>query len=179
MEICLKINHWWVPSGQESVSQSLLSWRERNGHRRWALVGQWDIIHSSCFLVGDKNLCHSFGIFAALRWELCQFHSLLLLPSAVIGSSSKGQNKLLFNFFFFFFIFGNGTSDRKKWHCILVRLGYFPLHSPHCGLLKLLQERCDITFIRNSQWLSQLWPLSWQQWINPAVYLCPLAGVGN
>lgn len=62
---------------------------------------QWDIIHSSCFLVGDKNLCHSFGIFAALRWELCQFHSLLLLPSAVIGSSSKGQNKLLFNFFFF------------------------------------------------------------------------------
>lgn len=34
-----------------------------------------------------------FRDFAALRWEPCLFHSVLLHPSAAIISSNKGQNK--------------------------------------------------------------------------------------
>lgn len=56
-----------------------------------------------------------------------------------------------------------------------MRLSYFPLHSPHCGLIKLLQERSDITFIKSSQWLSQSWLLSRQQQIHSA--LCWLSFV--
>lgn len=110
---------------------------------------------SSCERQGVKFVVQ-IRDFAGLRWELCLFHSVLLLPSATMSSSSKGQNKLHFHLIFFLHFLKNRTSDRKKWHCILVRLSYFPLHSPHCGLLKLLQERCDITFINSSRWLSQL-----------------------
>lgn len=66
-------------------------------------MGQWD---NPQFLFSGGRQGVKFEVqvrdFAALRWEPCLFHSVLLHPSAAMSSSSKGQNKLHFHLIFFF-----------------------------------------------------------------------------